>query len=234
MWLADLGIFARTRTCSVLAMWLSRGYTKLRWKPFHSIFVEHCGFVKAAHHKTDFCEYCHLLTTTQAPPASSSRSVWHPPAILGQNSCCVQVRERFGACENLAAIHGQPHGRKHKRRGPRTKLKPARRQDLLELEAKVETRRRWEIKVADAYFWHKTSADRQTSTVYQERTTLQPDHALIWTDFKQTLRSPYDSPDFNKVLRACTSRTDLHCFCPFRRGCRWQDFTEERDFPSNG
>lgn len=168
VWLPDFDRNARTLTSSIFSMWINCGYAKkLSWKQFRLIFVGHCGFAKPASRMTDYCDHCWFLQSSIEPglkkftkEAQSQITNLFPPYFENwspnSKDNTLQVAQAF--------LQFLDSGRGATKKQRRT-LGVALQLSLHELEAKITHHLRWEVTVADAYFWHKESADRQTAAV---------------------------------------------------------------------
>ena len=134
---------------------------------FVSYLLGHCGFAKPASRMTDYCDHCWFLQSSIEPglkkfmkEAQSQITNLFPSYFENwspnSKDNTLQVAQAF--------LQFLDSGRGATKKQRRT-LGVALQLSLHELEAKITPHLRWEVTVADAYFWRKESADRQTAAV---------------------------------------------------------------------
>ena len=195
IWLPAEGRHQRVLQSSLFSMWLGCGYTKkLKWSQWYRIFMDNChAWAKPAQRKTDMCDHCVYWHSSLEPglkkflnDARASLCQFLPSYF---DALCSGDSEPILERAKAWVVYIDKHAEKN--RSMRAKaVKGAAAIDLHSLEARILHELRWELRVAESYVWHKQTAERQTSAVFQQRTKLPLRHCLIWTDWKQNLTIP--------------------------------------------
>ena len=145
---------------------------KLAWKQFHLIFCANCAWARTPQRSTDYCDHCHFLQSSIEPgltivlkEAEAQLIAQHAEYFNGFFK--PESSDRLSHAKSFLQ-HVDGHAESNRALRQR-RLNLATRLSLHELEAKISHQLRWEIKVADAYNWHKASADRQTCWTFATR-----------------------------------------------------------------
>ena len=213
-WLEEHQRNARILTASALSMWLGCSYKKhLRWKQFYQIFATQCTWAIHATRMTDFCDHCQLWNASIQPGLrkflheAKAQLTQHLPAYF---SAQPNMSESASVVEQAHALLKYVESHSEKQRDLRTSMTRKARLSLHDMEAKVEHQLKWEISVADSYAWHKSTADRQTCAVFEERNNIQLQHGLVWLDFKQNITLPLATVQTSSMFYG-PSRQELAC-----------------------